>query len=67
MKDIGYSDDDIAEIKKKVKPFMNIGVRIEDDILVTETGHWNLSAAVPRDISKIEKMMRKKGIGNIKF
>jgi len=67
MKDIGYSDDDIAEIKQKIKPYMNIGVRIEDDILVTGAGHRNLSAAVPREISKIEKMMRKTGIGNIKF
>ena len=46
---------------------MNIGVQIEDDILITGAGYRNLSAAVPRATAKIEKMMPKKGIGNIKF
>ncbi|MDN5354177.1 MAG: Xaa-Pro aminopeptidase [Candidatus Cloacimonadota bacterium] len=33
----------------------NIGVRIEDDILVTENGYKNLSAAIPKEIEEIEK------------
>ena len=39
-----------------------IGVRIEDDILVTKTGPVNLSAEAPRTIEEIEKMMAKKSV-----
>lgn len=34
--------------------FRGIGVRIEDDILVTETGYENLSAALPRTVKDVE-------------
>lgn len=34
-----------------------IGVRIEDDILVTDTGRRNLSEALPRDPDEIERWM----------
>ena len=44
--------------------YYNIGVRIEDDILVTPTGHTNLSEGAPREIQDIEALMKKKGIGN---
>lgn len=36
----------------------NIGVRIEDDILVTPEGHENLTAALPVEINEIEALMR---------
>ena len=39
-----------------------IGIRIEDDILITKTGPVNLSAEAPRTIEEIEKMMAKKSI-----
>lgn len=39
----------------------NIGVRIEDDILITPNGHENLSACVPRTIAEIERIMAQNG------
>lgn len=36
----------------------NIGVRIEDDILVTDTGNENLTSALPREIDEIEALMQ---------
>ena len=35
----------------------NIGIRIEDDILITNDGPINLSAGAPRDWKGIEKLM----------
>ncbi|GAB4149255.1 MAG: Xaa-Pro aminopeptidase [Bacteroidia bacterium] len=42
----------------------NIGVRIEDDILITETEPEVLSAAVPKGAAEIEKMMEKESYLN---
>jgi len=38
-------------------PEENLGVRIEDDVLVTETGYKLLSERLPRDPAEIEKIM----------
>ncbi|CAG5083526.1 aminopeptidase P N-terminal domain-containing protein [Parvicella tangerina] len=38
----------------------NIGVRIEDDILITKDGPENLSACIPRTIPEIEQLMSQK-------
>jgi len=37
--------------------YRGIGVRIEDDVLVTATGSRNLSAALPRTVDEIEAWM----------
>jgi len=34
--------------------FWNIGVRIEDDVLVTATGHENLTLAAPKTVADVE-------------
>ena len=36
----------------------DIGIRIEDDILITEEGPINLSATAPRAWEEIEKLMK---------
>lgn len=43
----------------------NIGVRIEDDILVMKDGGKLLSTKAPRTVAEIEALMREKGIGNL--
>lgn len=48
------------------KKWWNIGCRIEDDILVTNSEPINLSGACPREPDAIEKLMKETGIGNVK-
>ncbi|MEB0233403.1 M24 family metallopeptidase, partial [Undibacterium sp. 10I3] len=38
--------------------FWNIGIRIEDDILITAEGHLDLSRATPKTVEEIEAQMR---------
>jgi Xaa-Pro aminopeptidase len=51
LKEKGYTDDEITRIKPIADHYMNIGVRIEDDIEVTERGYINLSESVPREMN----------------
>jgi Xaa-Pro aminopeptidase len=40
------------------EPFWNIGIRIEDDALVTETGCDILTEAAPKTVADIEAVMK---------
>lgn len=42
-----------AEVPRE---FHHLGIRIEDDILITESGHRNLTAGVPKTIAEIEAL-----------
>ena len=53
---------EIAEFIEHITPvyeqYLNIGVRIEDDILLTTGGNINLSRYAPKEIEDIEQIMR---------
>jgi Xaa-Pro aminopeptidase len=38
-------------------PEENLGIRIEDDILITADGHENLTIGIPKEIDDIEAYM----------
>jgi Xaa-Pro aminopeptidase len=38
-----------------------LGVRIEDDVLVTPTGYLLLSKGAPRSVAEVERVMAGKG------
>ncbi|MGV1034710.1 MAG: aminopeptidase P family protein [Microbacteriaceae bacterium] len=50
-----FQSDDLSVPEE----FRGIGVRIEDDILVTATGAENLSAAIPRTADEVEAWVRR--------
>ncbi|WP_026970913.1 Xaa-Pro aminopeptidase [Aliagarivorans marinus] len=47
----------IAEDADVPEQYRGIGIRIEDDIVITEAGNQVLTAAVPKEISEIEALM----------
>ena len=64
----GVPDEEREEFLKKVAPvfekYINIGVRIEDDVYITEEGQRIISAGVPKEIDEIEKLMQEKSMFN---
>ena len=48
-----------------VYPDENLGVRVEDTILITEDGCENLTAGIPRTVEEIEAVMKKEGVVDI--
>jgi Xaa-Pro aminopeptidase len=48
----------IPKDDEKADPrFRGIGIRIEDDILITESGHENLTAAIPKATDELEALI----------
>ena len=67
---IGLDVHDVGDYGQPLKPGMvisvepgvyvpekGIGVRIEDDVLVTQTGYKLLSGGIPREVDEIEKFL----------
>jgi len=46
-----------AAVAPAVARYKDIGVRIEDSFLLTETGLKNLSAKVPKSIDDVERVL----------
>jgi Xaa-Pro aminopeptidase len=46
-------------------PEENLGVRVEDTVLITDSGCEVLTAGIPRTVKDIEKFMKKKGIPQV--
>jgi len=47
----------ITEASDIPSQYWNIGVRIEDDILITTTGNYNLTGMVAKEIAEIERLI----------
>jgi Xaa-Pro aminopeptidase len=46
----------VAPDAKAPPEYLGLGVRIEDDIAVTATGHDNLTASTPKSAAEIERL-----------
>jgi Xaa-Pro aminopeptidase len=57
------SKQEIQEFIDKVNPvyekYKNIGIRIEDDVLITDNGNIVLSKDIPKEVDEIEKLMER--------
>lgn len=55
--------DNAEKITHEVpEEFLGIGVRIEDDILITEEGHENMTDLVPKEIDDVESLCAEESV-----
>ncbi len=48
-------------------PAENLGVRIEDDVIVTPTGYEVITAAAPKSVEEVEKAMKEAGMNPARY
>jgi Xaa-Pro aminopeptidase len=48
-----------------IYPEENLGVRVEDTVLITEAGCENLTAGIAREVKDIEALMKKDGVPQV--
>ena len=53
--------EEFAKIEGLYIPELNIGVRIEDDILIQKDHAEVLSIEIPKEVADIEKLFKTKG------
>ncbi|HKV51902.1 MAG TPA: aminopeptidase P N-terminal domain-containing protein [Gemmatimonadaceae bacterium] len=51
----------IARVRPIVMRYQNVGVRIEDDYIMTAKGLERMSSGVPREITEVEALMKRRG------
>jgi Xaa-Pro aminopeptidase len=60
----GVSEDEwkafVSQVEPIFKKYINIGVRIEDDVLITPAGNEVITTQVPKEITEIEALMKLK-------
>ncbi|MFH0762050.1 MAG: aminopeptidase P family protein [Bacteroidota bacterium] len=60
----GFTQEQWKAFIEKVEPifkkYVNIGVRIEDDVLITPTGNEVITSEVPKEVAEIEALMKQK-------
>ena len=52
-----YFNPNFYKDAEKADPYKNIGIRIEDDILITDDGYENLTKDAPKTVSAIESLI----------
>jgi Xaa-Pro aminopeptidase len=64
LNDLPKTAENIAfadAVRTAVQKYKDIGIRIEDSFLLTDSGLENLSRAVPRTLDDVERFVSSKG------